>query len=88
MLDVLYMSKYVVRDETKERAGWRTRERRNLTPVLFFCVNLPGEQWCRAAQETAALRPQRSPGEQQRTRGKMLLDILSQCFLHHPLDLL
>lgn len=37
---------------------------------LFFCVGMPGEQWCRATQKTAAVRPQRPPGEQQRTRGK------------------
>lgn len=37
---------------------------------LFLCGDLPGEQRCRAAQKTAALRPQRSPGEQQCARGK------------------
>lgn len=42
---------------------------------LLFCVDLTGEQWSRTTQKTAAVRPQRSPGEQQCTRGKMLWKI-------------
>lgn len=38
MLDLLCMSIYVMRDETKERAAWGTNETQNLNPDCLKCV--------------------------------------------------